>query len=99
MQEELNIFVRFECEIENYSSMEHVLAKLDMKTVKLSGFQVREGHFSSSFINVVSLKFLWFPASLWGVSTLNLLFGIFLGLPRSPLVDPAPTAPKRLLAQ
>ena len=33
--------VRFECEIENYSSMEHVLAKLDMKTVKLSGFQVR----------------------------------------------------------
>ena len=31
---------RFECEIENYSSMEHVLAKLDMKTVKLSGFQV-----------------------------------------------------------
>jgi len=33
-------FIRFECEIENYSSMEHVLAKLDMKTVKLSGFQV-----------------------------------------------------------
>jgi len=31
-------FIRFECEIENYSSMENVLAKLDMKTVKLSGF-------------------------------------------------------------
>ena len=35
-----NKYCRFECEIENYSSMEHVLAKLDMKTVKLSGFQV-----------------------------------------------------------
>ena len=40
-EEAQNICVRFECEIENYSSMEHVLAKLDMKTVKLSGFQVR----------------------------------------------------------
>ena len=32
-------FVRFEAEIENYGSMEQVLAKLDMKTIKLSGFQ------------------------------------------------------------
>ena len=32
-------FIRFEAEIENYGSMEQVLAKLDMKTVKLSGFQ------------------------------------------------------------
>jgi len=31
-------FIRFESEIENYSSMENVLAKLDMKTIKLSGF-------------------------------------------------------------
>ncbi|XP_023344762.1 A-kinase anchor protein 17A [Eurytemora carolleeae] len=31
-------FVRFEAEIENYSSMENVLAKLDMRTIKLSGF-------------------------------------------------------------
>ena len=31
-------FYRFESEIENYSSMENVLAKLDMKTIKLSGF-------------------------------------------------------------
>ena len=29
---------RFECEIDNYGSMENVLAKLDMKTVKLAGF-------------------------------------------------------------
>ena len=29
---------RFEGEIENYSCMENVLAKLDMKTIKLSGF-------------------------------------------------------------
>ena len=32
-------FIRFEAEIENYGSMEQVLAKLDMKTIKLSGFQ------------------------------------------------------------
>ena len=32
-------FIRFEAEIENYGSMESVLAKLDMKTIKLSGFQ------------------------------------------------------------
>ena len=31
-------FIRFEAEIENYGSMETVLAKLDMKTIKLSGF-------------------------------------------------------------
>lgn len=31
-------FIRFEGEIENYSCMENVLAKLDMKTIKLSGF-------------------------------------------------------------
>jgi len=31
-------FIRFEAEIENYSSMENVLAKLDMRTIKLSGF-------------------------------------------------------------
>lgn len=31
-------FIRFEAEIENYSTMENVLAKLDMKTIKLSGF-------------------------------------------------------------
>ena len=30
---------------------------------------------------------------------LGSMFGIFLGLPRSPLIDLAPTAPKRLLAQ
>ena len=30
-------FVRFEAEIENYGSMENVLAKLDMRTIKLSG--------------------------------------------------------------
>jgi hypothetical protein len=30
-------FVRFEAEIENYSSMENVLGKLDMRTIKLSG--------------------------------------------------------------
>jgi len=35
-------FIRFECEIENYSSMENVLAKLDMKTVNLSGFSVSQ---------------------------------------------------------
>ena len=32
-------FIRFEAEIDNYGSMEKVLAKLDMKTIKLSGFQ------------------------------------------------------------
>ena len=32
-------FIRFEAEIENYGSMETVLAKLDMKTIKLSGFE------------------------------------------------------------
>lgn len=32
-------FIRFEAEIENYGSMDQVLAKLDMKTIKLSGFQ------------------------------------------------------------
>ncbi len=31
------IDIRFEAEIENYSSMENVLAKLDMRTIKLSG--------------------------------------------------------------
>lgn len=31
-------FIRFEAEIENYGAMETVLAKLDMKTIKLSGF-------------------------------------------------------------
>lgn len=31
-------FIRFEAEIENYGSMDRVLAKLDMKTIKLSGF-------------------------------------------------------------
>ena len=31
------IELRFEAEIENYSSMENVLAKLDMRTIKLSG--------------------------------------------------------------
>ena len=31
-------FIRFEAEIENYGSMDQVLAKLDMKTIKLSGF-------------------------------------------------------------
>ena len=30
-------FIRFECQVENY--MEHVLAKLDTKTVKLADFQ------------------------------------------------------------
>ena len=30
-------FIRFEAEIENYGSMETVLAKLDIKTIKLSG--------------------------------------------------------------
>ena len=33
-----NVDCRFEGEIENYSCMENVLAKLDMKTIKLSGF-------------------------------------------------------------
>ena len=32
------LLFRFEGEIENYSCMENVLAKLDMKTIKLSGF-------------------------------------------------------------
>ena len=31
-------FIRFEAEIENYGSMDQILAKLDMKTIKLSGF-------------------------------------------------------------
>jgi len=31
-------FVRYEAEIENFGSMEQVLAKLDMKTIKLGGF-------------------------------------------------------------
>ncbi len=31
-------FIRFEAEIENYGSMDQVLAKLDMKTIKLGGF-------------------------------------------------------------
>ncbi len=31
-------FIRFEAEIENYGCMDQVLAKLDMKTIKLSGF-------------------------------------------------------------
>ena len=31
-------FIRFEAEIDNYGSMETALAKLDMKTIKLSGF-------------------------------------------------------------
>ncbi len=31
-------FIRFEAEIENYGSMNAVLAKLDMKTIKLEGF-------------------------------------------------------------
>jgi len=31
-------FIRFEAEIENYGSMENVIAKLDMRTIKLSGF-------------------------------------------------------------
>ena len=32
-------FIRFECQVENYTIMEHVLAKLDTKTVKLADFQ------------------------------------------------------------
>jgi arginine/serine-rich splicing factor 17 len=32
-------FIRFEAEIENYGSMDTALAKLDMKTIKLSGFE------------------------------------------------------------
>ncbi|TRY75592.1 hypothetical protein TCAL_00520 [Tigriopus californicus] len=32
-------FIRFEAEIENYGWMDQVLAKIDMKTIKLSGFQ------------------------------------------------------------
>ena len=32
-------FIRFEAEIENYGMMEQVLTRLDMKTIKLSGFQ------------------------------------------------------------
>ena len=31
-------FIRFEAEIDNYGSMNAVLSKLDMKTIKLSGF-------------------------------------------------------------
>ena len=31
-------FIRFEAEIENYGSVDQILAKLDMKTIKLSGF-------------------------------------------------------------
>lgn len=31
-------FVRFEAEVENYGSMDAVVSKLDMKTIKLSGF-------------------------------------------------------------
>ena len=31
-------FIRFEAEIDNYGSMNAVLTKLDMKTIKLSGF-------------------------------------------------------------
>ena len=32
-------FIRFEAEIENYGKMDEVKAKLDMKTIKLSGFE------------------------------------------------------------
>ena len=46
-------FIRFEAEIENYGSMDQVLAKIDMKTIKLSGFaellKVRAAEFKSPF--------------------------------------------------
>eukprot|EP00095_Tigriopus_kingsejongensis_P001020 maker-scaffold2058_size21661-snap-gene-0.8 protein:Tk01020 transcript:maker-scaffold2058_size21661-snap-gene-0.8-mRNA-1 annotation:"hypothetical protein HELRODRAFT_62550" len=32
-------FIRFEAEIDNFGSMDQILAKVDMKTIKLSGFQ------------------------------------------------------------
>ena len=32
-------FIRFEAEVENYGLMDTALAKLDMKTIKLSGFE------------------------------------------------------------
>ena len=49
-------FIRFEAEIENYSSMENVIAKLDMRTIKLSGNKIL--FFDTHFFLLVYLVFL-----------------------------------------